>query len=197
MPLPETIPTKISSEAAGYVSLTPVGREDLSSADLIERIVAVTGKKADRINEILGRGSFVSGSSRYRWERITANVEEIEALLARLPDEQPERPFEAAKCHTIFLRGRRSGVEIRDDFAKTKRLFKKDNFWDRLLAALAGSPIGYERYSYADEADVYSVNIPFELARRIERDAALLKYTAVIQQIQLVDMTSAELYVER
>ena len=138
MPLPETIPIKISSEAAGYVSLTPVSRQDLPCADLIERIVAVTGKRADRIAEILQRGSFVSGSARYRWERIAADVEEVEALLVRLPDEQPERPFEAAKCHTVFLRGRRTSVEIRADFAKTKRLFKKDSFWSGCWPPLPG-----------------------------------------------------------
>ena len=197
MALPETIPTKISSEAAGYVSLTPVGREDLPCAELVERIVAVTGKDSERIAEILRRGTFVSGPSRYRWQRIDAQAAELTALLTTLPDEQPGRPFDGAKCHTIFLRGRRARVEIRDDFAKEKRLFKKISFWESLLAALPTPAAKYERYSYAEKADVYSVKIPFEAARRIEQDAALLKYTAVIEQIRLLDVTSAELYVAR
>lgn len=197
MALPETIPTKISSEAAGYVSLTPVGREDLPCSELVERIVAVTGKDAERIAEILRRGTFVSGPARYRWQRLDADAAELTVLLATLPDEQPERPFDGAKCHTIFLRGRRANVEIRDDFAKEKRLFKKTSFWESLLAALPTADAKYERYSYADKADVYSVKIPFEVARRIEQDAVLLKYSAVIQQIRLLDVASAELYVTR
>ena len=197
MALPETIPTKISSEAAGYVSLTPVGREDLPCAELVERIVAVTGKDAERVAEILRRGSFVSGPARYRWQGVEAQQEELAALLATLPSERPERPFEAAKCHTIFLRGRRSHVEIRADFAKERRLFKRSSFWESLLAALPTADAKYERYSYADKADVYSVKVPFAAARLIGQEAALLKYTAVIQQIRLLDVISAELYVAR
>ena len=197
MPLPETIPTKISSEAAGYVSLTPVGRENLPCAELIERILAVTGKDAGRIVEILRRGSFVSGASRYRWEVVEAEPVDVAAILARFPDAEPERPFESVKCHTIVLRGRRGTVEIRSDFASQKRLFKKSSYWDWLLAALSARGFRYERYSYAEKADVYAADVPFETAREIEHGAALLKYSAVIQQIRLLDVTGAELYVAR
>ena len=39
MPLPEKIPVKISSEAAGYVSITPVVSQHMPAQELIENIL--------------------------------------------------------------------------------------------------------------------------------------------------------------
>ena len=197
MPLPDVVPTKISSEAAGFIKLTPVTREELSIADLIERILAVTGKDAERVAAILGRGSFVSGPSRYRWEAFEADSGELAALLERFPDPRPERPFEAARCHTIILRGRRGSVEIRADFARQKRLIARANFWDRLLALVEAQSQSYERYAYGEKSDVYTVKLPFGTVREMERQADLLKYSAVVQQIRHLQTTGAELYVTR
>lgn len=197
MPLPDVVPTKISSEEAGFINLTPVGREELAIADLVGRILAVTGKDANRIASILGRGSFVSGASRYRWERFEAASEDLAAMLDRFPDAEPERAFDAARCHTIILRGRRGQVEIRADFAREKRLLKRANYWDRLLPLVEAQSPAYTRYAYGEKADVYTVRLPFETVKIIEQEADLLKYTAVVQQIRLLQVTGAELYVPR
>lgn len=197
MPLPDVVPTKISSEAAGFINLTPVGREELAIADLVERILAVTGKDAARIAMILGRGSFVSGASRYRWERFEATTGDLAVILDRFPDPEPERAFDATRCHTIILRGRRGQVEIRADFAREKRLLKRANYWDRLLPLVDAQSPAYTRYAYGEKADVYTVKLPFETMKEIEQEADLLKYTAVVQQIQHLQVTSAELYVAR
>jgi len=197
LPLPDVVPTKISSEEAGFINLTPVGREELAVADLIERILAVTGKDAERIAVILGRGSFVSGASRYRWQTFEVDTADLAKMLDRFPDPEPERAFDAARCHTIVLRGRRGQVEIRADFAREKRLLKRTNYWDRLLPLVEAQSPAYTRYAYGENADVYTAKLPFETVKVIEQEADLLKYTAVVQQIRLLQVTGAELYVAR
>ena len=197
LPLPDIVPTKISSEAAGFIKLTPVAREELSIVDLIERILVVTGKDAERVAAILGRGSFVSGPSRYRWEAFDADPGELAALFEQFPDPRPERPFEAARCHTIILRGRRGSVEIRADFARRKRLLQRANFWDKLLALVEEQSPSYTRYAYGEKSDVYSVKLPFKMVQEVERQADLLKYSTVVQQIRHLQTTGAELYVSR
>jgi len=110
---------------------------------------------------------------------------------------EPSRAFDASRCHTIILRGRRGQVEIRADFAREKRLLKRANYWDRLLALVEGQSPKYERYTYGEKADLYTVVLPFETVKQIEQEADLLKYTAVVQQIRHLQATSAELYVAR
>ena len=197
MSLPDAVPAKVSSEAAGFINLTPVGREELAITDLIERILAVTGKDADRIAAVLERGSFVSGASRYRWERFDAATQDVAAILDRFPDPQPDRAFDAARCQVIVLRGRRGQVEIRAEFARERRLLKRRNYWDRLLSLVEAQSLSYSRYAYGEKADVYTVELPFETVKVIEQEADLLKYTAIVQQIRHLQVTSAELYVER
>ena len=63
MALPDIVPTKISSEAAGYVNITPVAQREMPLAELVEQILGVTGKDVRRIREVLSRGSFVAGLS--------------------------------------------------------------------------------------------------------------------------------------
>ena len=96
-----------------------------------------------------------------------------------------------------MLRGRRGQVEIRADFAQEKRLLKRTNYWDRLLPLVEAHTPAYARYAYGEKADVYTVKLSFETVKVIEREADLLKYTAVVQQIRLLQVTGAELYVPR
>ncbi|HOK47650.1 MAG TPA: hypothetical protein PLK67_17025, partial [Bryobacteraceae bacterium] len=67
MPLPETIRVKVSSESAGYMSLTPVVVRDMPLRELVELMLGFTGKDAARIQELLRRGTLVSEGSRFRW----------------------------------------------------------------------------------------------------------------------------------
>jgi hypothetical protein len=82
MALPGRLRVKLSTEAAGWITLTPVVVQEMSLAELAEVIVNVTGKDATRIREILKRGSFTSGATRFRWEPVIAEAGEVEALLA-------------------------------------------------------------------------------------------------------------------
>ena len=197
MPLPETIRTKITSEAAGYISLTPVEQRDIPLAELLERILALTGKNPTRIREILERGSLISGAARYRWQGIQAGEAELAGLLARFPDADPGRPFDGLKCRLVILRSQRGVLELSRETASERRLLKRQNFWDVLLPAIESLSPRYERYSYAGRADVYTVRLPHEIAALLRDQAALLKYSTLVQQLQAMEIESVELLVER
>ena len=197
MPLPETIRTKITSEDAGYISLTPVEQRDIPLAELLERVMALTGKNPSRIREILERGSVISGGARFRWQGIQASEAELAALLARFPDADPERPFDGSKCRLAMLRSQRGVLELSRETASERRMLKRQNFWDVLLPAIEPLSPRYERYSYADRADVYTVRLTPAVATLLRDQAALLKYSILVQQLQAMPIESVELLVER
>lgn len=197
MPLPRKIPVKISSEAAGYISFTPVARQELEPGELVERILVVTGKRFSRIRDVLSRGSFVSGSSRYRWDPLEADSAELGALLDRFPDEDPGRPFDAAKCARVVFQGRRGSMELAPETASRRRLFKKTSFWDVLLATVESAHPDYQRYSYADQADVYQVRLPLETLQTLLAHTNLLKHRAIAQELRILEPDLAELFVKR
>ena len=197
MPIPEQIPTKISSEAAGYVSMSPVARQNMPAAELIERILGLTGKDPARIREILSRGTLVSGPSRYRWEPLDADEDELERLLERFPGPLPDRPFDAGRCDLIVVRGQRASVQLSREAAAARRWFKKVSYWDVLIEFFEQAGPRYERYSYSERADVYSVDLSFEAAAELQSRAKLLKYTSLIEQLHYARPTAAEAFVER
>jgi len=87
MALPETIRVKLSTEAVGAISITPVVVEDIPLRDLVGRMLGLTGKDAARVRELLLRGTLVSGASRFRWKGFDAAVTGIEManLLRAIP----------------------------------------------------------------------------------------------------------------
>jgi hypothetical protein len=197
LPLPRKIPVKISSEAAGYISFTPVARRELEPGELVERILAVTGKRLSRIRDILARGSFVSGSSRYRWEPFEADSAELGALLDHFPDADPGRPFDAAKCARVVLQGRRGSVELESESASKRRLFRRTSFWEVLLATVESVGPDYQRYSYPDHADVYQVRLTLETLRTLLTHTNLLKCGSIGQELRFLEPDAAELFVKR
>ncbi len=194
MPLPRKIPVKISSEAAGYISFTPVARQELDPGELVERILGVTGKRPSRIRDILSRGSFASGSSRYRWEGFEANSAELDTLLARFPDDEPGRTFDASRCTKVVFQGRRGGLELEAETASRRRLFQRRSFWEALLALVDSVRPEYQRYSYSDQADVYTVKLPLETLLGHTR---LLKYRGIAEELRMLAPETAEVFVRR
>ncbi len=177
--------------------MTPVARREMPAAELIEQILAVTGKNPKRILEILSRGTFVAGPSRFRWEPITATEPELATRLDQFPDPEPGRPFDAARCNLIVMRGHRGDVSLSRDVASQKRFFKKRSFWDVLLPALAALAPSYQRYSYSERTDVYSVQLTLDSVGELLENTKLLKYSSIIEQLNYLDATNAELFVER
>ena len=197
MSLPDIVATKISSEAAGYVSITPVSQKEMPLAELVEQILGVTGKDSRRIREILARGSFVAGSARYRWQPIDAPEAELRSLLEGFPDPEPDRAFEPSKCQSVTLKGRRGAVELTRGMASERRWLRKQSFWELLIPALEACSPNCLRYSYSDRADVYEALLSIETVSRLQAHARLLKYSGLARQLESLEAETAEIVVER
>jgi hypothetical protein len=132
MSLPATVKVKLSSEAAGSISITRVVVQDLPVRDLVEHMLGITGKDETRVRELLLRGALVSGASRFRWSGWDADLAGIRDLLASFPDHEPARPFAPERCVRAVLRGGRQIVEIPREAGERKPLLRKTSFWDVL-----------------------------------------------------------------
>jgi hypothetical protein len=197
LPLPETIPVKISSEAAGYVSITPVVVQQMSASDLLENILRVAGKDLSRTQEILRRGSVVSGASRIRFAPLEISLEDLANAFQAFPDPNPNRPFDAAMCVRAALAGGRAAVEISREAASRKGLFSRTSFWQVLIELAARLSPAYHQYSYSDRADVYRCELPVDATRELRDQAGLLKYPSLEQQVRQYAYDRLDLWVPR
>jgi hypothetical protein len=195
--LPEKIQVKISSEAAGSISFSPVVTQQFTRAELLEYILAVTGKNGARVREILERGVVVSGASRIRWVSIQASLEEVAEALRPFPDPRFDRPFDSAMCVRAVLAGGRGPIELTRESASRRRWFQKRSFWQALMEQAASLAPVYQRYSYGDRADVYRVDLPLEATRALRAQACLLRYPAIGAMIREYAYDKLELWVER
>jgi len=201
MPLPETIRVKLSSEAAEYVSLTPVVVQEMPLRDLVEHMLGVTGKDEARIRDLLLRGTLVSGASRFRWTGWEADVESVRLLLAAFPDPDPARALTAAQCTRVVLRGPRQPIVIPREAAMRRgvidSLLRRPSFWDELMSVVAAAAPRYAAYSYRDRADVFHLALTPAHAQRVRDAARLIRYTALQAQVKNTAIESVELYVVR
>jgi hypothetical protein len=173
MPLPETIAMRFTEEDAGYVTVRPVVKQTFRLAELADMVLSVTGKNASRVQQIFSAGAVVYNGYRYWWDGFASNEDEITGLLALFPDDDPARLFNSAEATAVSLESgggaQRSLVGIARREGSAKKLFRKRSPWEILLKAAQDSTPRYEKYSYAERADVYRVHFSFELA------ASLLK----------------------
>ena len=201
MALPQTVRVKLSSEAAGAISLTPVVVEELAIRELIEHILGIAGKDEPRLREILLRGTLVSGGSRFRWAGWEADLAGLREILATFPDPDPGRPFDPARCAHVVLRGGRQAVHIpREAVARRGALyglFRRATFWDRLMELAAGVAPAYSGYSYRDRADRYLAELTVEHSARLRAAGALIRYSTLRGQVQSIGFAQAELLVRR
>ncbi|HWR51372.1 MAG TPA: hypothetical protein VN428_09715 [Bryobacteraceae bacterium] len=197
MALPDTIPVKISSEAAGYISLTAVVARQMPVRELVETMLAVTGPDHERIRELLRRGSIVSGASRFRWTGFEAAAGDIATLVASLPAADPARPFVPNACTRAVLRGPGVRIEIPREVAERKRLLRRGTFWELLMDVAGGTPPRYVEYSYGERADRYSAELAPGPAARIAEGAGLLRYSGVEAQLRRTTLDSVDFLVPR
>jgi hypothetical protein len=173
MPLPETIAMRFTEDDAGYVTVRPVVKQTFRLPELADMIVSVTGKNAVRVQQIFRAGTVVYNGYRYWWDGFASKEDEITGLLALFPDDDPARLFNPAKVTAVSLEigggTQRSLVGIVRREASAKKLFRTRSTWEILLKAGLDSTPRYEKYSYAERADVYRVHLSFEMA------ASLLK----------------------
>lgn len=201
MPLPDTIRVKLSSEAAEYISLTPVVVQEMPVRELVEHMLAITGKDEMRIRDLLLRGALVSGASRFRWTGMDADAGSLRALLATFPDPDPLRPFAAARCVRAVLRGPRQPIGIPREIGARRslrdRFLRRASFWDRLMVIAASGGPGYGGYSYGNRADIYQVALDGPHVQYLREASRLVRYTALEAQIRNAPINSIELYVAR
>lgn len=197
MALPPTIPCKVSSEAAGYVSMTAVARVNVPLEDLIAKILGVCGKDLGRIAGVLARGSLVSADSRYRWQAIRASQEDLAALVDRFPDHDPERAFDGRRCTHMTFRSGRGDLEISREAGIQRRLFRRMNFWDEALLVVSGLAPRCDQYSYSEEADVFVATLTPDARSAIRALSGLLRFTLLGARIRALDAHGVILNVQR
>jgi hypothetical protein len=196
MQLPETVRVKLSSEAAGAISITPVVVQELSVRELMEQVLGVVaGKEEARIREILLRGTLVVGASRFRWQGWEPDLPGLRALLDTFPDPDPSRPFAAEHCVRATLRGGRQAVEIPREAAIQKRLLQRHSFWDLMMELVPTAELRYGGYSYRERADRYLREFTAAEVQKIHAASSRLKYSTLREQILRTAFLSAELLV--
>ncbi len=196
MALPEKVRVKLSSEAAGAITLTQVVAQDLTALELIGHVLGLAGKDEARVREILLRGTLVSGASRFRWEGFRLEAEDLRAALAAFPDPDPGIAFAAERCVLVRLRGGRGAIEIPREAGERKGLFARASFWDALMEVVAGGAV-YAGYSYRERADKYVREFTLGEAESLRAAAAALKYSTLREQIRGSGFRSVELLAVR
>jgi hypothetical protein len=194
MPLPDRIRVKLSSEAAEAISLTRVVVQEMPLRELVEHMLAVTGKDRERIRDFLRRGTLVSGASRFRWEGWESSVAELDELLAGFPDPEPARRFDPRACTRAVLRGEHAAVDIPREAGLRRGLFRRANFWDGLMQIVEAGAPAYQTYSYRDQADVYRASIE---TTRVQQLWERLKYSTLREQVRRGGFDSADLFTSR
>ncbi len=195
MPAPDILRVKLSSEAAGSVSLTPVVVRDLPFAELLEEIAAVCGKDVPRIAEILRRGNLVGGATRYRWQPVELTTAELGTALAFLPDPEPTRAFAAGRCTQAVFTGPGVSIVLERDLGLARRLFRRATFWDALMQTSADAT--YVTYRYRDRADLYRAPLSVEHRARIRAALPLLKNRALARLLLIAPFDCLNLLVPR
>ncbi len=197
MGLPETLRVKLSSENAGYLSIMPVVTREMPLRELVELMLDVTGKSVERVRELLARGALVSGATRYRWEGLEADPEDLRRLLSGFPDPEPERPFAAARCVRVVLIGPHCRIEITREAGARRRLLRQTSFWDVLLALVADVAPQYREYSYKERADCYRLKIAAGDAERLRNHAHLLRYSILQERVRTARFDHVDFFVAR
>lgn len=197
MALPETIRVKLSTEAVGAISITPVVVEDIPLRDLVGRMLGLTGKDAARVRELLLRGTLVSGASRFRWAGFDAAVAEIDALLEEFPGPEPTRPFVPARCVRAVLTGPRTRIEIAAAAGAKRRFLRRKSLWDAVLRAAGEGAIEYVEYSYRERADIYHCRLSARAAGELRASAALAAFTQLEALLRAGGYDAIDLIVER
>jgi hypothetical protein len=209
VPFPETIPVKYSEEEAEFISMRPLVRQTFRPAELVDMIVAVTGKDPQRVQRILRSGTVVFHSYRYWWQGFDAEPDKLAEILARYPDANPARPFRPEDCTEAIFESRatsapdpllqtsapRHSLRLRREDASRKRLFRSRSPWDALMDLARLTPPVYREYSYALRADIYILQPTAAQLTRLARDAAQFSPRALRRHHAILPSVSQVVFV--
>ena len=175
MPLPDPIPVKYTEEEAEFLSIRPVVRQTFRIHELLDMVLSVTGKDAERIRKILQSGTVVFHFFRYRWEGFAAEPAELAAALGQFPDADPSRPFAISACTAVLLEtGSQTPPEWKKEDAESRRWLRRKTFWKYLTEITATEPPAYASYSYERKGDVYALPMDGGRAEAIAQAASTL-----------------------
>jgi hypothetical protein len=195
MAAPGTVRVKLSSEAAGAISLTPVVVREMPFGELLEEIAAVHGKDRERIAATLRRGSVAGGATRFRWQPMELSEAELAAALACLPDDEPARQFEGGRCTQALFTGPAVRIAVLREVAEARRLFRRTSFWS-VLPQIAGAA-QYVAYSYRERADIFRAPLSAAQRESIRMALPALKHAALARRIHLAPFDAIEFIVTR
>jgi hypothetical protein len=174
VPLPETIPVKYTEEEAEYLSVRPLVRQEFRSAELVDMVVQVAGKDADRVQKILSAGTIVFHSFRYWWPGFEADSAALSEILKKYPDADPRRAFRAENCEEVILESSgsppRHSLCIRRDVANKRKLLRSRTVWDILMSLARAATPTYREYSYSRRGDIYALALSPEQVAYLARD---------------------------
>lgn len=158
MPLPETIPVKYSEEEADYLSLRPLVRQTFRMRELVDMILAVTGKDAERVRQVLRSGTTVFHFYRYWWRGFEVEADDLARLLAEFPDAQPDRAFQMQECVAVHFETApgRTGFRLEKEQAARRRLLRRRSLWDCVADLAQRNPPRYSHYAYDQRADCFA-----------------------------------------
>jgi hypothetical protein len=171
--------------------------QELPVRELVEHLLAIAGKDAARIREMLLRGSIVSGASRFRWAGWEAEEQSLRELLATFPDADPGLPFASNRCLRAILRGPRQSIAIPRETAVRKGLFQRETFWGLLMNVIEAGPTVYGGYSYRERADRFSRELSAAEVERLRAGSGSIAFSTLRDQVATVLFTRAELLVAR
>jgi len=198
MPLPETIAMRFTEEDAGYVTVRPVVKQTFRLGELADMVVSVTGKSVARVQQIFRAGTVVYNGYRYWWEGFTANEIEIAGLLSVFPDDDPALLFNPDRVTALSLEigggTQRALVVIARAEASGSKLFHKQSPWQILLGTAKNSIPRYEKYSHAERADVYRVQLSFEMAAVLLKQAAAVSSRGLRKKLTALQPPAAILF---
>lgn len=188
MPLPETIPVKYTEEEAEYLSMRPVVRQTFRTAELVDMILRVAGKDAQRISQILRSGTIVYHSYRYWWQGFDADPASLAEILVNYPDADPSRMFRPEECSEILLESSgspaRHSLRIRCEEATAKRLLRFRSLWECLMERARQRTPAYREYSYSLSGDIYELALSAEESARLRKEAEELSAHGLRTQLR-------------
>lgn len=197
---PERIPVKLTEEVAGFVDTRPVLRQVFTLHELVDMILATTGKHAARVTEILRSGTCTYNTYRYWWEGFGLDEAALRAVLAEFPDADPTRAFRTEACTWVRLVGGdepRPHTLLLDPAVAGRRWFRRESFWDVLLQ-LAGVKIpAYHDYSYYHHGDLYVCTLELRDLALLHSQAARLGPRGLREQLARADWQRLELFCPR
>ena len=189
---------RFTEEDAGYVTVRPVVKQTFRLGELADMVVSVTGKSVARVQQIFRAGTVVYNGYRYWWEGFTANEIEIAGLLSVFPDDDPALLFNPDRVTALSLEigggTQRALVDIARSEASGRKLFHKQSPWQIFLGAAKNSTPRYEKYSHAERADVYRVQLSFEMAAVLLKQAAAVSSRGLRKKLTALQPPAAILF---